>query len=186
VVGVTPDDPAGVQSIQRVDADVVVVDLIVQALHGVSLIRDIKACAQRSAIVALSMCVEEAYVAQALQNGALGFVLKKQGFDELARAVRHAAAGRQYLSPGLDADAIRRYVASSDRADRFENLTAREREVLQLAALGSTSAQIATQLGISRRTAETHRANICKKLDFEAHVDLVSFAVRRGLVTRDA
>jgi DNA-binding NarL/FixJ family response regulator len=185
VVGQISDSPAAIQAARAIEADVIIVDLIAQALNGVSVIRDLRKHAARSAIVALSMCVEESYVSQALQNGASGYVLKSESFSDLLHAVREVAAGRQYLSAGLDADAIRRQLACGGRADKFESLTARERQVLYLAAQGCTSARIATQLGISPRTAETHRANIYKKLEFASHAQLVTFALRRGLLTRD-
>lgn len=98
------------------------------------------------------MCTEDAYVSQALRNGASAFVLKSRGFVDLLHAVYEVVAGRKHLSPELDADAIRQLVA---------------------------------RLSISQRTAETHRANIRKKFEFARHADLVSFALRRGLLTRD-
>jgi DNA-binding NarL/FixJ family response regulator len=111
--------------------------------------------------------------------------LKSENFHGLLRAVKEAASGRQYISPALDATAIRR-AARQQIADPYEGLTVREQQVLQLVAAGRTSAQIAERLGISRRTAETHRANIYKKLLLENRTELVAFALRRGLVTRDA
>jgi two-component system response regulator NreC len=179
------DGPSVGETARRLDADVIVLDVIAQVLNALSVICELKSCAPRSAIVALSMCAEESYVSQALQNGASGYVLKSERFADLLGAVRQVAGGRLYLSPGLDADAIRQQVAGDNRADKFETLTARERQVLHLAAKGGTSAQIALRLGISRRTAETHRANIYKKIGFASHADLVSFALRRGLLTRD-
>jgi DNA-binding NarL/FixJ family response regulator len=185
VVGQITDTPAALETVRSIDAAVIVLDLIVQVLNGVSVIRQLKTSAPHSEIVALSMCTDNSYVSQALQKGASGYVLKSEGFVELLHAVREVAAGRKHLSSGLNADAVRQLVASGDRADRFESLTARERQVLHLAAQGFTSAQIAGRLGISRRTAETHRANVQKKFEFASHAELVSFALRRGLLTRD-
>jgi two-component system response regulator NreC len=185
VVGQISDTPAALEAVRFSDPSVIVLDLIAQALKGVSVIRQLKTYAPRSHIVALSMCTEDSYVSQALQNGASGYVLKSEGFAELLHAVREVVGGRTHLSPALDADAIRRLVGSGDPADRFESLTPRERQVLHLAAQGLTGAQIAARLAISKRTAETHRANIQKKCGFASHADLVSFALRRGLLTRD-
>lgn len=185
VVGVATEGPVAMEIVRRTNPDVVVVDLITQAPDGLSLIRQLKKHAPRSAIVGLSMYTDEAYVSQALQNGASAYVLKSESFTDLVHAVREVTAGRQYLSPSLNAHAIRRRTAAGSRPDALERLTPRERQVLQLAAEGRTSAQIAARLGISRRTAETHRANIYKKLLVESHTDLVAFALRRGLLTRD-
>lgn len=185
VVGEVAEDEPAIETARRVGADVIVVDLIAQVLNGLSVIRDLRTRAPRSAIVALAMCTDKSYVSQALQNGARAYVLKSESFPDLVHAVREVTAGRKYLSAELDVDAIRQQVATGGRADRFESLTARERQVLQLAGHGCTSAQIAMQLGISRRTAETHRANIYKKLQVASQADLVAFALRRGLLTRD-
>jgi DNA-binding NarL/FixJ family response regulator len=178
-------DTATVIRAARIDADVIVLDLIAQALNGLSIIRQLKASAPQSSIIALAMCSEESYVSHALQNGASGYVLKSENFAALACAVRTVIAGRQYISPSLNADAIRQLVASGGCADKFESLTARERQVLHLTAQGCTSARIAAKLSISPRTAEAHRANIYKKLAFASHAELVAFALRRGLLTGD-
>jgi two-component system response regulator NreC len=143
----------------------------------------LKKCSAETKIVALSMCTDAPYVAQALIHGASGYVLKSDGFADLARGVREAASGRQYLSPSLDDRAIRACRGRGD--DGFHSLTLRERQVLQLAVEGCTSTQIATRLGISRRTAETHRSNIYGKLQIQSHADLIALALRRGLIARE-
>lgn len=187
VVGEVAESPAVSETARRAKPDVVVLDLLAQALNGLSVVRQIKRNAPGIHIVVLSMCTDEAYISQALQNGASAYVLKSENFTGLVRAVHEVTAGRQYLSPMLDPGAIkaRQSNAGGKHADRFEKLTARERQVLQLAAEGRTSAQIAARLGISPRTAETHRSNIYKKLLVKSHTDLVAFALRRGLLTRD-
>lgn len=100
------------------------------------------------------------------------------------QAVREVAAGRRYLSPPLSERAIEAYVQKTKAAplDRYETLTTREREVLQLAAQGSSNLEIATRLGISPRTAETHRANLMRKLGLQTQTDLVRYALRRGII----
>jgi DNA-binding NarL/FixJ family response regulator len=185
VVGEVADSPQALEMAERTRPEVIVIDLIAQVLNGLAVIRDLKARAPRSAIVALSMCTEDSYVCQALQNGARAYVLKSDRFADLLDAIREVAAGRLYLSAGLDAEAIRQQLATGSHSDPFARLTAREQQVLQLSAQGLTSSQIAAQLGIRRRTAEAHRANIYKKLELTGHADLVSFALRRGLLTRD-
>ena len=183
VLAETVDGPVAIEAAARLGPHVVIVDLIAQALNGLAMVRQIRKRVPRARIVALSMCTEAAYVSEALHNGVSAYVLKSENFRGLLRAVRDAVSGRQYISAMLDAAAIRRQAARG-RADPYESLTLRERQVLQLAAEGRTSAQIAERLGISRRTAETHRANIYKKLMLENRMDLVAFALRRGLVTR--
>jgi len=111
-------------------------------------------------------------------------VLKDSKSADLVQAVREAAAGRRYLSPPLTARAIEVYQerAQATSLDRYETLTAREREVLHLAAEGRTNSEIAVRLGISSRTAETHRANLMHKLDMHSQAELIRFALRRGII----
>jgi DNA-binding NarL/FixJ family response regulator len=187
VVGEAADEAEALDLAERTNADIAVIDLIAQVLNAFSVVRELKKQSPALRIVVLSMCSDETYVSQALHNGASGYVLKEESFSSLAQAVQQVAAGGQYLSALLDARAIRerRRNTAGGAVDGFDRLTPREREVLQLAAQGWTSAQIAARLGISRRTAETHRANIYKKLLVESHTDLVALALRRGLLTRD-
>jgi DNA-binding NarL/FixJ family response regulator len=130
------------------------------------------------------MHADEPYVMEALRNGAAGYVLKDCTAADLVRAVREVAAGRRYLSPVLVERALSGYIDRSGESgtDVYETLTNRERLVLQLAAEGKTSGEIAAALFISPRTAETHRANLMRKLALRSQTDLVRFAIRRGIV----
>src|SRR5207245_1049854 len=118
---------------------------------------------------------------------ASGYVLKGASAGELFRAIREVVAGRRYLMPPLSEAAIKEYdrESSTDDADAYDSLTAREREVLHMAAEGLSSTEIAERLGISSRTAETHRANLMRKLAIHRRADLVRYALERGLVPFD-
>ena len=186
IVGQVADGPAAIDLIAKLKPDIVVLDLLMQAPDGLAAIRQIKKHAPATKIVPLSMCTDESYVSQALSNGASAFILKSENFADLARAIREVLAGRQYLSPPLDQHAIKECQRKADgKHFEFDTLTSRERQVLQLAIEGRTSAQIAARLGISPRTAETHRSNIYKKLHIQNRADLIDLAHRRGLITRD-
>jgi DNA-binding NarL/FixJ family response regulator len=131
------------------------------------------------------MHANEAYVLEALKNGACAYVLKDASAAELVRAVREANVGRRYLSPPLSEPAIDNYIQrtrNSDSLDLYDTLTNREREVLQLAAEGHTNAEIAGRLFISPRTVETHRANVMHKLGLRSQTELVRYALRRGIM----
>lgn len=186
VIGVTDAAQAG-KIAHRDRADVTIVDLLIQAPDGPAVIAEIRKQAPSTKIVVLSISVEPSYVGTVMTNGASAYVLKGGSFGELVRAVRAVVSGGQYLSPPLDERAIETWQRKqgNGHSDSFNTLTARERQVLQFAAEGHTSAQIAAQLGISRRTAETHRANIYKKLLLESRTDLIALALRRGLLARD-
>ncbi len=130
------------------------------------------------------MYSDESYVLEALRNGAVSYVLKGSPTDCLLRAGREVAAGRHYLSPPLSECAIEAYLRQAQTAalDPYETLTTREREVLQLAAQGRITSDIAAQLLISPRIVETHRANLMRKLGLPTQMDLVHYARRRRLL----
>ncbi len=128
------------------------------------------------AVVVLTMQDDPAFARQALQAGALGFVLKEAADEELLEAIRLAAAGDTYLNPGLGAR-----IAAAPPKDEGP-LSPRETDVLRLIALGHTNTEIAEQLFLSTRTVETHRAHIQRKLDLNTRADLVRYALDRGLL----
>jgi two-component system, NarL family, response regulator NreC len=153
-------------------------------LGGLEVARRVRALPAPPQVVVLSMHADEIYVLDALRSGAAAYVLKENDTAQLITAVRAVMAGQRYLSPPLSERAIDSYMrqAHATPLDAFELLTAREREVLQLAARGYTSAAIGTQLSISPRTAETHRANLMRKLGLHSQAELVRIAVQRGLL----
>lgn len=184
VVGETGDGLETAQLVERLQPHVLVLDLMMPGLSGLEVTRRVSRRSPQTRIVILSMHADEAHVLEALRVGAAAYVLKESTAAELVRAVREAAAGRRYLSPPLSERAIEAYVqkAESTALDPYERLTAREREVLHLVAEGHTNTQIADRLFISRRTVETHRANLMRKLDLQSQTDLISYALRRGIL----
>jgi DNA-binding NarL/FixJ family response regulator len=184
VVGEAGDGLEAVQTVESLGPKVLVLDLMMPGLNGLDVLKQIKKRSPNTQIVILSMYANEAYVLEALSNGASAYVLKDSKSADLVQAVREAAAGRRYLSPPLTARAIEVYQerAQATSLDRYDTLTAREREVLHLAAEGMTNSEIAVRLGISSRTAETHRANLMHKLDMHSQAELIRFALRRGII----
>ena len=184
VVAEATDGIAAVETAAQVKPDIVVMDVMLPGLNGIEATRQIAKRVPGSRVVVLSMYTDESYVLRALKNGAYGYVLKSASVGDLIRAIREALAGRRYLSPPLSDGAIRAYQerASAQSDDALDELTDRERQVLQLAAEGRTNRDIAQRLGISFRTVETHRTNLGRKLGLRTYTDLVQFAVRRGLI----
>jgi two-component system response regulator NreC len=184
VIGETGDGLEAAQLVERLQPQVLVLDLMMPGLSGLEVTRRVSQRSPQTRIVILSMHADEAHVLEALRVGAAAYVLKECTAAELVRAVREAAAGRRYLSPPLSERAIEAYVqkAESTALDPYERLTAREREVLHLVAEGHTNAQIAERLFISRRTVETHRANLMPTLDLQSQPDVISYALRRGIL----
>lgn len=184
VVGEAADGLEVVGLVEHLKPNVLVLDLMMPSLNGLEVTRQVCQRSPKTRVVILSMYANEAYVLEALRNGAAAYVLKEASSSDLVQAVREVAAGRRYLSPPLSERAIEAYVQKAKAAplDRYETLTTCEREVLQLAAQGYSNPEIATRLGISPRTAETHRANLMRKLGLQTQTDLVRYALRRGII----
>lgn len=188
LVGEAADGLAALRLVEQARPDVLVVDLMMPGLSGLEVTRRVRALPAPPQVVVLSMHADEVYVLDALRSGAVAYVLKENDTTELVAAVRLAASGKRYLSPPLSERAIDSYVRQSYATpiDAFELLTAREREVLTLTAEGHSNGAIAARLGISPRTAETHRANLMRKLGLHGHAELARFALQRGLVSPPA
>jgi two-component system, NarL family, response regulator NreC len=187
IVGEAGDGLEAVRLVERLQPAVVVLDLMMPGLSGLEALRIIRQRSPRTRVVVLSMHSSNAFIAEALKNGAIGYVLKGSSEEDLVRAVREAAAGRRFLSPPVTDIAIDAYIeqARAGPFDPHETLTAREREVLQLAAEGQTNPEIAARLHISQRTVENHRANLMRKLGLQNQSELVRHAVRHGLIPLD-
>lgn len=188
VVGTAGNGLEALQIIEAEKPEVVIVDLFLPNLNGLEVTRRTHQAFPQVRVVILSMYDNEAYVLEALKNGASAYVLKNSRADELIHAVREVHAGRRYLSPPLSERAIEAYVQEkihSDTLDPYETLTNREREVLQLAAEGNSNAETAARLSISARTVETHRANLMRKLNLGSQSDLIRYAIKRGILPLD-
>ena len=188
IVGEASNGLEAVELAERLRPNVLVVDVMMPGLNGLEVTREVTQRSPLTRVIVLSMHANEAYVLEALKNGAVGYVLKDSCADELVQAVRQARTDRYYLSSPLSERAIASYVQRAKKAslDPYDTLTTREREVLQLAAEGHTSAEIASRLFISARTVETHRANLMHKLGLTNQIDLVRYALRRGILSLDS
>ncbi|HKP13518.1 MAG TPA: response regulator transcription factor [Blastocatellia bacterium] len=187
VVGEAGDGLEALQMAEQLKPNVLVLDVMMPGLNGLEVSRQLNKHSPQTHVVVLSMYSNEAYVLEALGNGASAYVLKDSNSGDLVQAVREVAAGRRYLSPPLSDRAIEAYQEKAKAAslDKYETLTTREREVLQLSAEGHTSAEVAARLGISSRTAETHRSHLMHKLALHTQADLIRYALRRGIIPMD-
>jgi two-component system, NarL family, response regulator NreC len=180
VVGEAADGHEAVRLAADLAPDVVVMDLGMPLLNGLDSAREILRAAPRTGVVLLTMHAEDHQVLAALRMGIRGYIIKTQAVDELVRAIQEVAKGKFYLSSGASQTIVEAYLSGTDAP--VDPLTARDRQVLQLVAEGKTTKEIAIQLGISAKTAETYRARIMEKLDIHDTAGLVRYAIRRGLV----
>lgn len=173
--------------VERLKPDVLVVDFVMPGLNAPDIVQRAIRLSPRTRALVLSMHANPAYVVEAMQIGAAGYVLKGSSATELVRAIRAVASGERHLSPPLSEELVEAYArrALPTGLDLYRTLTEREREVLHLAAEGQTSVQIGARLNISPRTVEVHRANLMRKLGLRGQSDLVRFAVGRGILTLD-
>jgi DNA-binding NarL/FixJ family response regulator len=184
VIGEADDGREALELVRRLSPDVLVLDLMMPGLNGLEVARQLPRQSPGVRVVVLSMYDDEGFVLEALANGVSGYVLKDSNSSDLIHAVREVAAGRRYLSPPLSDRAIEAYQqrAKVGTMDKHETLTTREREVLQLSAEGHTNSEIAARLGISTRTAETHRSRVMHKLGLHTQSDLIRYAIRRSII----
>lgn len=184
VVGETGDGLEAVRLVEGLRPHVLMLDLMMPGLNGLEVTRQTRGRCPQTQVLILSMHDSEAYVLEALKNGASGYVLKRADAADLLRAVREVAAGRRYLSPPLSERVAEVCAQKAGEAtqDAYEMLTEREREVLHLAAEGHGNPEIAARLFISVRTVETYRAHLMQKLGLRTQTDLVRYALRRGIL----
>jgi len=187
VVGQATDGLQVLPRVLELKPDVLVLDLMMPGLNGLEVARQMRDRAPSTRVIVLSMHSNDAYVVEALRNGAAGYVLKQAEARALVDAIRTVRGGARYLSPPLSEQKLERWEQDAKAApfDPYDTLSTREREVLQLAAEGLTSAAIGERLSIGKRTVETHRANLQRKLGVKTQADLVRFAVKKGLIGVD-
>ncbi len=186
VLGEAGDGLQAVELAARLEPDVLVADLMMPGLGGMEVTRQLARRSPATRVVILSMSISEAHVLEALRGGARGYVRKDATAADLIHAIDEVAAGHLYLSPPFSDHAIEAYRRRAAEAlDPYDTLTSREREVFHLAAEDLGNVEIAARLGISPRTAETHRANALRKLRLRRQGDVVRYALRRGLLPLD-
>ena len=186
VVAEVGDGREAVKKCLALKPDVAVLDVAMPLLNGIDATQQITKKVPETKVLVLSMHSDEAYVTRALQAGATGYMLKDSAGKDLLKGIASVAAGQAYFSPAIARlmldDYVRR-VSGTDVVDRYETLSAREREIFQLIAEARTNKEVAELLEISPATVETHRARILQKLDIHNTAELVLYAVRRGVIS---
>jgi two-component system response regulator NreC len=185
IVGEVSSGEAAVEAARTLNPDVVIMDIAMPGMGGIEATRRIKEASPDTAVLALTMHEDEQYFFQMLNAGASGYVPKRAAADDLLSAIRVVGQGNVFLYPSLARLLVTDYVqreASGQTGDK-EPLTPREREVLTLIAEGSTNREIAETLVISVKTVDRHRENIMNKLNLHSRVELVKYAIEKGLIS---
>ena len=184
IVGEASDGLQTIEMVKRLKPAVLILDLMMPDINGIEVTRRVKKCSPKTHILILSMYSNEAYVLETLRNGAQGYVLKDSPGNILVHAIREVLAGRRYLSPPLSERAMDTYIQAIKPSDLdpYEMLTARERDVFNMAATGYSNAEIAQRLSISIRTVESHRANLMRKIGLHSQTELVRYALQRDIL----
>jgi DNA-binding NarL/FixJ family response regulator len=181
VVAEVDDGVAAVEATLRDDPDVAILDVAMPRMTGIQAAREIKARRPATAVLMLSMHDDERYLFDALSAGASGYVLKRAADAELIEAVRSVAAGKPYLPAITQSALVKEWLEHGEEAPR-DQLTPRELEVVKLIAEAYTNRQIGEILKVSEKTVESHRGNVLAKLGMRDRVELVRYAIRRGLI----
>jgi DNA-binding NarL/FixJ family response regulator len=180
VVGEARDGREALKLARMLEPEVTVMDIGMPGLNGVDACRELLREVPEMRIIVLTVHGEDAYVIEALRSGARGYVLKTQAGSDLVRAIGEVTQGRIYLSPSVSSAVVQAFLAGA--TSPADPLTPREREVLQLVAEGRSTKEVAGILGVSVKTAETHRTRLMTKLDIHHTAGLVHYAIRRGLI----
>jgi DNA-binding NarL/FixJ family response regulator len=181
VVGEAGDGAEAVALADRLDPDVVVVDVSMPGMGGAQATTRLRAARPDRKVVALTVHEDKSYLRLMLEAGAAGYVLKRAAAVELVQAIRAVAAGGTYLDPGMAGTVVGTYVRPAAGRDApAVELSEREGEVVRLIALGYSNKEIASRLGLSVKTIETYKTRSMEKLGMRSRVDIVQYAARRG------
>ena len=180
IAGEACDGQEAVAVVAEARPDVAVLDVSMPLLNGIDAARAIQQTAPGTRTILLTRHDEVQYVSEALRAGVKGYVLKNQSAPDLVQAIEHVGGGGIYLSPNISRALVDAYLGKAEA--EADPLTARERQVLQMVGEGKSTKDVARLLGISTKTAESHRARLMRKLDIHETATLVRYAIRRGLV----
>lgn len=184
IVAEAGDGIAAIELARSHKPDLALLDISMPGMNGLEAAQKIREVSPGTKLLFLTMYADDEYIIQALRFGGTGYVLKDADAGTLIDAVRRVHRGESYLSPEVSQTIIRRVINEDvePHGESHENLTTRERQILQMIAESKTNREIGERLKISIKTVQTHRANLMNKLDIHDQTSLVKYAIRHGLV----
>ena len=182
VVAIVQNGRELVVAAKKLNPDVIVVDISMPLLNGIDAVSQIRNAGIQAKIIFLTMHTETNYARRALAEGASGYVLKHSASSELLFAIQQALAGRTFVTPTIAANIKHTRAAKEASLNALEELTVRQREVLQLLAEGHSASEISSILNLSRRTIEYHKYHLMEILGLHKSAELIQFAIQHGLV----
>lgn len=188
VSGEAKDGKDVVDKVCRLNPDVVLMDISMPVLNGIDATRQIKKDHPDVKVIILSMHSSEEYIFQSFKAGASGYLIKQTADTELISAIQMVHQGDYFLNSSVSKTLVQEYLNKTDSVkseDSLQNLTGREREILQLIAEGCSNRKISEHLFISVKTVETHKANLMDKLDIHSIAELTKYALRKGIISLD-
>ncbi|MFZ1804795.1 MAG: response regulator transcription factor [Nitrospira sp.] len=184
LIGAVEDGRALVDAVVDLQPQVVILDISMPRLNGIEAAKKLKKQLPEVKLIFVTMHAETVYVNEAFRAGASGYLLKHSAATELAQAVQSVMNGNFYVTPLIARDVVTSFLnPEQSRSATMDDLTTRQREILQLVAEGFSAKEIADQLKISHRTVEFHKAKIMEQLHLHTTIDLVKYAMAQGLVT---
>jgi DNA-binding NarL/FixJ family response regulator len=192
IIGESSDGKETIEMVESLTPDILILDISMPTMSGIEVSRHVRKYVPETKIIILSRHDNEAYISQLLEYGIQGYILKDDAGDDLIKGIDEVMNDNVYLSPKITTAVVSDYLSikrsdkveddSEEQMPSFDNLTAREREVLKLIAEGNDNNSVSTILHISPKTVKTHRANIMSKLDIHKVNDLVAYAIKNGYI----
>jgi DNA-binding NarL/FixJ family response regulator len=187
VVGEAEDGLEAIRCVEKKNPDLLLLDLNMPRMDGISVINEIKKRHPETKIIVLTMHMQEEYILEAFRSGAQGYCLKASSHDELIMAINAVLSGKFYVSPEISGKVLEGFLEGQKNIKKkssWDILTQREKEVLKLVGEGYQNKEIADYLFISVKTVEKHRANIMEKLDLHSASALTAYSIEKGLIIK--
>ncbi|RYZ89024.1 MAG: response regulator transcription factor [Proteobacteria bacterium] len=185
IVDETDDGLEALDLVEKHNPDVLIIDVMMPSVSGLEVVRQLRQRSPQTRCLFFTIQDADYHIHEAFRSGVRGYLLKWANKEQILQTIRSVASGQRYVSPDLTDRLVQAYLENVNQftvADAYEELTTREREILQMVAEGLTNVAIAERVFISARTVEIHRANVMRKLSLKTQSDLIRYAIKHGII----